>query len=56
LAQNLFIAPPTPAQFAALAAFEPDTLSLLDERRDAFRTRRDLLLPALRAMGFDIPV
>lgn len=56
LAQNLFIAPPTPAQFAALAAFEPDTLSLLDERRDAFRARRDLLLPALRAMGFDIPV
>ncbi|GAB4348980.1 MAG: pyridoxal phosphate-dependent aminotransferase [Immundisolibacter sp.] len=56
LAQNLYIAPPTPAQFAALAAFEPDTLSLLDERRDAFRARRDLLLPALRAMGFDIPV
>lgn len=56
LAQNLFIAPPTPAQFAALAAFEPATLNLLDARRDAFRTRRDLLLPALRAMGFDIPV
>jgi aspartate/methionine/tyrosine aminotransferase len=56
LAQNLFIAPPTPAQFAALAAFEPATLRLLDERRDAFHDRRDLLLPALQAMGFDIPV
>ena len=55
LAQNLFIAPPTPAQYAALAAFEPATLALLDERRDAFRARRDLLLPALRGFGFDIP-
>ena len=56
LAQNLFIAPPTPAQYAALAAFEQDTLALLDARRDAFRARRDLLLPALRDIGFDIPV
>ncbi len=56
LAQNLFIAPPTPAQYAALAAFEPATLALLDDRRDAFRVRRDLLLPALRGFGFDIPV
>ena len=56
LAQNLFIAPPTPAQYAALAAFEPGTLTLLDGRRDEFRARRDLLLPALRELGFDIPV
>jgi len=56
LAQNLFIAPPTPAQHAALAAFEPATLALLDQRRDEFMARRDLLLPALRGFGFDIPV
>jgi aspartate/methionine/tyrosine aminotransferase len=56
LAQNLFIAPPTPAQHAALAAFEPATLALLDQRRDEFRARRDLLLPALRGFGFDVPV
>jgi aspartate/methionine/tyrosine aminotransferase len=56
LAQNLFIAPPTPAQHAALAAFEPGTLALLDARRDEFKARRDLLLPALRELGFDIPV
>ena len=56
LAQNLFIAPPTPAQHAALAAFEPATLALLDQRRDQFMARRDLLLPALRGFGFDIPV
>ncbi len=56
LAQNIFIAPSTPAQYAALAAFEPDTLALLDERRAAFQQRRDFLLPALRQLGFDIPV
>ena len=55
LAQNLYLAAPTPAQYAALAAFEPDTLALLDERRDLFRQRRDVLFDALRALGFWIP-
>lgn len=54
LAQNLYLAAPTPAQYAALAAFEPETLALLDHRRDLFRQRRDLLLDALRALGFRI--
>lgn len=56
LAQNIFLAASTPAQHAALAAFEPETLSLLEERREAFRERRDFLLPALRELGFEIPV
>ncbi|NIR28823.1 MAG: pyridoxal phosphate-dependent aminotransferase [Gammaproteobacteria bacterium] len=56
LAQNLFISPPTPAQHAALAAFEPDTLEILEERRRAFETRRDFLLAALRELGFSIPI
>jgi len=56
LAQNLFLAAPTPAQYAALAAFEPDTLEILEQRRAEFRARRDFLLPALRQIGFDIPV
>ncbi len=55
LAQNVFLAAPTPAQHAALAAFEPQTLALLDARRDAFRARRDYLLPALRDLGFGVP-
>ncbi len=55
LAQNLFISPPTPAQHAALAAFEPVTLAILEQRRAAFRERRDVLLPGLRQIGFDIP-
>ncbi|EXJ16294.1 aminotransferase class I/II-fold pyridoxal phosphate-dependent enzyme [Imhoffiella purpurea] len=55
LSQNLFIAANTPAQHAALAAFEPETLAILESRRLAFETRRDFLLPALRELGFRIP-
>ena len=54
LAQHFFISPSTPAQHAALAAFAPGTLDLLEERRQAFAERRDILLPALRQIGFDI--
>ncbi|MRR50368.1 MAG: pyridoxal phosphate-dependent aminotransferase [Rhodocyclaceae bacterium] len=54
LAQNLFIAPSTPAQYAALAAFQPQTLDILEQRREEFGRRRDLLLPGLRELGFDI--
>ena len=56
LAQNVYLAPPTPAQRAALAAFEPRTLAILEARREEFRSRRDYLVPALREIGFDIPV
>jgi len=56
LAQNIFLAAPTIAQHAALTAFEPETRAILDERREAYRERRDFLLPALRELGFDIPV
>lgn len=56
LAQNLYIAAPTLAQHAALAAFRPDTLALLEERRQAFARRRDFLVPALEALGFGVPV
>jgi len=53
-AQNIFLAAPTPAQHAALAAFEPQTQSILQQRRQAFKQRRDFLLPALRELGFQI--
>ena len=56
LAQNLFLAAPTPAQWAALAAFTPETIAILESRREMFRERRDFLLPALRDIGFAIPV
>ncbi|THF63169.1 pyridoxal phosphate-dependent aminotransferase [Pseudothauera nasutitermitis] len=54
LAQHLFISPSTPAQHAALAAFRPATLDLLEARRDEFALRRDVLVPALRELGFGI--
>lgn len=52
LAQNLFISPSTPAQHAALAAFAPETIVILEARRDEFRRRRDFLAPALERIGF----
>lgn len=54
LAQHFFISPSTPAQHAALAAFEPDTLAILEQRRAAFAERRAFLVPALRKLGFGI--
>ena len=56
LAQNLFLSAPTPAQHAALAAFQPETQAILEQRRQEFQRRRDFLLPALRGLGFDILV
>ncbi len=56
LAQNLYISPPTLSQRAALACFEPATLGIVEERRRAFMARRDFLVPALRGLGFGIPV
>ena len=56
LAQNIFLAAPTVSQHAALAAFAPESREILAGYRDAFRERRDFLLPALRELGFEIPV
>ena len=54
LAQNLYIAPSTLAQQAALAAFQPETIAILEERRREFEARRDLILPGLEQLGFRI--
>lgn len=54
LAQNLYISAPSMAQHAALACFEPQTLAILEARREEFALRRDFLLPALRELGFGI--
>ena len=56
LAQNIFLAASTPAQHAALAAFTAPVQQELEKRREVFRERRDYLLPALRALGFGIPI
>lgn len=56
LAQNLFICPSSIAQHAALACFEPASIAEYERRRAAFTARRDWLVPALRGLGFDVPV
>ncbi|MEW8522301.1 MAG: pyridoxal phosphate-dependent aminotransferase [Candidatus Thiodiazotropha endolucinida] len=56
LAQNIFLSAPTLSQHAALGAFTPAVMEILEQRRQAFRQRRDFLLPALRDLGFSIPV
>ena len=55
LAQNLYIAASTPAQYAALACFTPQAHKVFEARRQAFAERRDYLLPALESLGFRIP-
>ncbi|MDY0005802.1 MAG: pyridoxal phosphate-dependent aminotransferase [Spongiibacteraceae bacterium] len=55
LAQNLFISMSTFSQYGALAAFEPETVAILEQRRAQFAARRDYLLPELRRLGFAIP-
>jgi aspartate/methionine/tyrosine aminotransferase len=56
LAQNAFICVSAPAQYAAMAAFSSETLAILEERRKEFHRRRDFVLPALREIGFDLPI
>lgn len=56
LAQNLFICPSTIAQHAALACFHPESIAIYEARRSEFKRRRDFLVPALRALGFKVPV
>ncbi len=56
LAQNLYISPPSLAQHAALAAFEPEAMAIHESRRQAFARRLELLHDGLQALGFVIPV
>lgn len=54
LAGNLFCSAPSTAQYAALAAFLPETTAILEARRTEFQARRDFLLPCLTKLGFQI--
>jgi aspartate/methionine/tyrosine aminotransferase len=56
LAQNLYISASTPAQHAALAAFAPGTIDVLETRRREFQARRDYLMSAVAKLGFRIAV
>lgn len=55
LAQNLYISAPSIAQHAALAAFTDESMAIFEERRLAFRERRDYLCQELSKLGFRLP-
>jgi aspartate/methionine/tyrosine aminotransferase len=48
LAQHLFISAPSAAQHAALSAFLPESLAVLERRRNEFALRRDFFVPELK--------
>lgn len=54
LAQNIYLAPPSLSQQAALAAFDDATLEICRQRCQAFRQRRDFMVAGLRDLGFAI--
>jgi len=56
LSQNLFICASALAQQAALACFTPESMAIFEARREQFRARRDYIVPALRELGFGVPV
>jgi aspartate/methionine/tyrosine aminotransferase len=56
LAQNLFICASTVAQHAALACFETESIAEYERRRAEFKARRDYFVPALNALGLNVPV
>ncbi|GHB04256.1 aminotransferase class I/II-fold pyridoxal phosphate-dependent enzyme [Modicisalibacter luteus] len=51
LAQNVFLAAPTPSQHAALAAFSVECREELENRRRELHRRRDVLLAGLERLG-----
>ena len=56
LQQNLYICPSALAQHAALACFLPESLEEFARRRRCYQERRDRIVPALEALGFEVPV
>lgn len=56
LIQHLFICPSALSQYGALACFAPETMALYEERKNELRMRRDYIVPALKALGFGVPV
>ena len=56
IAQNLFICPSSVAQHAALACFEPESLTEYERRRSEFKARRDFFIPELNRLGLTVPV
>lgn len=56
LAQNLFICASSIAQHAGVACFSPESIEIYEARKAEFKRRRDYIVPALRELGFKVPV
>ncbi|MCZ0914324.1 aminotransferase class I/II-fold pyridoxal phosphate-dependent enzyme [Gordonia amicalis] len=56
LAQNFYVCPPTPSQYAALACFTPESLAVAEDNRREFARRRHLVIDGLARIGLDVPV
>ena len=56
LGQNLYLAAPTPSQYGALAVLEKSALTELEQRRQIFATRRDVLFNSMQQAGFTLKV
>lgn len=56
LAQNYYICPPTPAQFAALACFTPESIAVCEARRAEFAQRRAQVIGGLVSIGLPVDV
>jgi aspartate/methionine/tyrosine aminotransferase len=56
LAQNLFICASSIAQHAGVACFSPESIAIYEARKAEFKRRRDYIVPAMRKLGFKVPV
>jgi aspartate/methionine/tyrosine aminotransferase len=56
LAQNYYICPSAPAQYAAVASFDDESIAICEERRAQLARRRGLVLQGLKTIGLDVPV
>jgi aspartate/methionine/tyrosine aminotransferase len=56
LAQNYYICPSAPAQYAAVACFADESIAISEERRAQLARRRELVLHGLKAIGLHVPV
>lgn len=56
IAASLAICAPTLAQHAALACFTEQAMKTFEHRREAFKQRRDYLLPEFERLGLHVPV
>ncbi|HJU70439.1 MAG TPA: pyridoxal phosphate-dependent aminotransferase [Paucimonas sp.] len=56
LTQNLFICASSIAQHAGVACFAPESIAIYEARKAEFKRRRNYIVPALRELGFRVPV